>query len=88
MAVGMLRRKQFLQALITIESLHRAPRSSILRHSLLPASTSESWRQNWSNGGCTPEFAERGQVSAGTACCELANSASGLSDLHATARRS
>ena len=38
-AVGMLRRKQFLQALITIELLHRAPRSSILRHSLLPAST-------------------------------------------------
>ncbi|MDH2342904.1 hypothetical protein [Bradyrhizobium sp. SSUT77] len=30
----------------------------------------------------------RGQVSAGTAGYELANSASGLSDLHATARRS
>ncbi|MDH2352775.1 hypothetical protein QCM80_19245 [Bradyrhizobium sp. SSUT112] len=30
----------------------------------------------------------RGQVSTGTAGYELANSASGLSDLHATARRS
>jgi hypothetical protein len=41
-----------------------------------------------SNGACTPEVAQRGQVSTGTACYELANNASGLSDLHDTARRS
>jgi hypothetical protein len=33
-----------------------------------------------------PEVAERDQVSPGMACCELAKSACGLSDLHATAR--
>jgi hypothetical protein len=45
-------------------------------HSLLPASTSESWRQNWSDGACTPEVAQRGQVSAGAAGYEFDNSAS------------
>ncbi len=39
-------------------------------------------------GACTLEVAQRGQVSPGTAGYELANSASDLSDLHATALRS
>jgi hypothetical protein len=47
-----------------------------LRHGLLPASTSESRRPNWSNGACTPEVAQWGQVSAGAADYDLDNNAS------------